>query len=162
MMLQYLVPWTHSFSIRQQDDSPLTSVHRRINRLLGGFFQDFDIQPPEAIQFQFRPRIEATETETEVKVVAELPGIDRNDIEVTLQENTLTISGRKKSEQEQKSEGEVHHQGSLESFRRVIGLPDNLDTDKTSAELDNGLLTIKLAKLPEAKPEVKKIEVKSK
>lgn len=108
------------------------------------------------------PALDVKETEKELVVKADLPGIDEKDVQLTLQDGVLSIRGEKKSER--KDERENYHlvERSYGSFQRAIRLPDTVDEDKVEARFDKGVLTVTLPKRPEMVKAQKKIEIKSK
>lgn len=108
----------------------------------------------------FSPPLDLIDGESEVTVRAELPGLEKDQIQVSVVGNTLTIKGEKKSETENKKGDYYRRECSYGSFQRVIELPDNVDTAKTDASFKNGILEIRLAKKEDVKP--KQIEVKVK
>jgi HSP20 family protein len=104
------------------------------------------------------PNVEVSETDKEVKVTAELPGLEQKDVAVELANGMLTISGEKKSETEDKERRfSERYYG---RFERRIPV-DDIETDKVDASFHNGVLTVKLPKSPTAKEKVKKIAIKS-
>jgi len=106
------------------------------------------------------PRVDIVETEKDIKVSAEIPGMDEKDIRVQLNGDVLTISGEKSSEHEEK-EGQYHRmERTYGSFRRDLQLPTDVDGDKVEAVFSRGVLTITLPKPTETLSKVKKIEVK--
>ncbi|MBF6614163.1 MAG: Hsp20/alpha crystallin family protein [Chloroflexi bacterium] len=109
----------------------------------------------------FNPAIDIREGNNEYTVTAELPGINPDDVEIYLQEGTLVLKGEKKFERENREEGYHRMERSYGSFRRAIRLPDNVDAERIDASFNNGLLTLTLPKLPEVKPETRRIPVKS-
>lgn len=104
------------------------------------------------------PPLDVSETDSEVVVRVETPGIAAKDLDITITGNLLSISGAKEEKEEQKGETYYLCERRFGSFRRVVELPDTADPDKVSAEADNGVVTIRIAKKPGAKP--RSIEVK--
>lgn len=139
-------------------DSPFRSLHREMNRVFEDFFRDFDLAP--ALAGGEVPKIDVSETETEVLVSAELPGIDEKDVEVSLSQGVLTIKGEKKLEKEQKEKNFHRVERSYGSFQRSIPLPCDVEEDKADAAFKQGVLTVKLPKTKAAQ-QSKKIAVKS-
>lgn len=94
------------------------------------------------------PRIDVSESDKKVTVIADLPGLSKDDIEVVAEKNTLTISGHKTEESVRKGENQriVVSERRSGSFRRVIQLPDGLKNDVISAEFKNGVLTVEIPK----------------
>jgi HSP20 family protein len=98
------------------------------------------------------PPVEVTENEKDLKITAELPGLAEKDIEVTFENDVLTISGEKKEEREEKNDRQYHMvERTYGSFRRSFTLPSNVDASKVVAEFKNGVLSIQLPKMAEEK-----------
>ncbi|MFX1376314.1 MAG: Hsp20/alpha crystallin family protein [Promethearchaeota archaeon] len=94
-------------------------------------------------------------------ISAELPGLDKGDIEITLQEGKLEIKGEIKEEKKEEKEGKlVRREYRSSSYYRAFSLPENIDNDKVDANLDKGVLTIKIPKVEPPEPKKKKIEIK--
>ncbi len=109
------------------------------------------------------PRIELSDTDEAVTVSAELPGIDPQEIEVSVsREGYLTISGEKKNKTEFKNKGYYFSERSYGLVERTVSLPPMIDPDKTEAEFEKGVLKIVIPKLPEENKKTKKVEIKSK
>ncbi len=106
------------------------------------------------------PAWDVKETEKELLIKADLPGIDEKDIHLTINDGVLSLRGEKKIER--KDEHENYHlmERSYGSFQRSIRLPATVDQDKAEAQFDKGVLTITLPKRPETVKEQKKIEIK--
>ena len=100
-----------------------------------------------------------TETDKEVKVCAEIPGVDAKDIDVTVEDGTLMIKGEKKYEQQEKEKGQYRMERSYGFFERSIRLPTDVDESKAKAEFKKGVLRLTLPKRPGAQPRRKKIPV---
>ncbi len=126
--------------------------------------QDFWMRPLEgwgAWGEEFIPRVDVKEEEKEVIVSAELPGIEQKDIDVTVTNDSVRISGEKKQEEEEEKKGYYRRETSYGSFERVIDLPTEVDEGKAEAKFSNGVLTIRLPKSEEAQAKHKKIKIKS-
>lgn len=114
---------------------------------------------PKALRAEgWIPAIDVSETDTEVVIRAEIPGIPARDLDISVSGNTLTIAGQKEESSEKKEENFYHCERRFGSFRRSIDLPETVDADKVTAESDNGVVTIHVAKKPGVKP--KHVEVK--
>lgn len=127
---------------------------RFFNRLL-----DTDILPSEEVS-QVHPLINVSEDEDKFMISAELPGMDKGDIDITFKEGVLTISGEKKSQGEKSGENYFRRERSFGKFCRAVNLRTPVKEDKISAEYKNGVLNITVPKAEEVKP--RKIEVKVK
>jgi HSP20 family protein len=98
------------------------------------------------------PALDVIDSETEVTIKAEVPGMAAKDVNVSVIGNTLTLSGEKDESKEEKGENFYVSERRFGSFRRSIELPEGIDADKIAAEQSNGVLTIKIPKLRTAKP----------
>lgn len=110
----------------------------------------------------FNPRLNVAESEKEIEVTVELPGIDEEDVEITISQDVLTIKGEKKQEQEESEGGFYRMERRYGSFCRSIELPAGVvDTDEAQASYKNGVLTVLFPKLEEAQGTTKRIAVKA-
>ncbi len=105
------------------------------------------------------PTVDLYEEKDDIVVKAELPGLEKEDIEVNLSDNRLTIRGEKKQEEEVKRENYYRSERSYGSFSRTLELPREVQTDKVKAAFKNGILEIRLPKTEEAKKKETKIKV---
>ncbi len=162
-MLRYLIPWTRGATRLAQRREPTDlfgQLHRDIDRLFDEVWRGFDV-PGFAADGRLTPRIDLAETDKEIEVTAELPGLDEKDVEVTLADGLLTIKGEKKSERTEEGKDIYVSERSYGSFQRVVQLPQGVDTDKVAADFSKGVLTVKVLKLPELQANSKKIEIRS-
>jgi HSP20 family protein len=124
-----------------------------MDRLFDDFFSNFGLTPfnegwrefSEGWR-EFSPSVDISENDKEIKVSAELPGLDDDDIQVTLDRDLLTISGEKKEEKEDKRQNYYRLERSYGSFRRSLRLPAEVEADKIEATFKNGVLKITLPK----------------
>lgn len=109
------------------------------------------------------PKPDVIDKEDEVKLVAELPGMEEKDIDVQLTDSTLTVSGEKREETEEgDKEGDYYVcERRCGSFSRTIRLPDGIDRDRIDATFRNGVFTVHLPKTPEARQPRRKIEIRA-
>lgn len=115
---------------------------------------------PVATPATLAPRMDYHETDTELRVAAELPGLDEKDITVSLEEGVLTIKGERAEEtKEENDEGFSHVETFRGSFHRALRLNAEVDEDGVTAAYKNGVLTVTLPKVPEAEPEIRTIPV---
>ena len=132
----------------------LAGVREEMNRLLDGMF----LRPfaaPAMLETgdgsAWIPAIDLSETDTEIQVRAELPGVAPQDVDVSVSGERLVISGEKKSAKETKGNGWVHRESACGAFSRTLTLPDSVDPAKVTAKCDNGVLVITLVKQPSSK-----------
>ena len=109
----------------------------------------------------FAPPVDVYEDEHNVTLKIEVPGIEEKDIDVRVENNTLTVHGERKLEKEEKEENYLRVERQYGSFTRTFTLPSTVDTDQIQADYDKGVLKIKLAKKAEAKPKQIKVNVSS-
>ncbi len=129
----------------------LADFRNEMNRLFEGFFSRPMPMPSwfETIEpGQWLPTVDMTESDTQIKVRAELPGIDPQDVDVSVSEDRLVISGEKKSAAESTGDGWTHRESHYGSFSRTIPLPEAVDPTKVTARYDKGVLTVELTKSP--------------
>jgi|Deesub1362A_J573_1020465.scaffolds.fasta_scaffold02128_11 HSP20 family protein len=161
MTLKALNPFKKSVPIRRESENPFSLLRRELDHLFDEFMRDFEIDSFFDRRGRvFTPKIDVTENDKEIKVTAELPGIDEKDIEVTLNRDSLTIKGEKREEKEDKGRDYYRMERTYGSFCRTIPLPVEVETDKAEAYYKKGVLTVRIPKSPEAIEETKKIEVK--
>src|SRR5258707_9336597 len=107
----------------------------------------------------FAPPVDVYEDEHNITLKIEVPGIDEKDIDVRIENNTLTVHGERKFEKEEKEENYRRVERQYGSFTRSFTLPTTVDPDKVQADYDKGVLKVKLAKKAEAKPKQIKVNV---
>jgi HSP20 family protein len=107
------------------------------------------------------PSLEVSEDERQIVATAELPGIDEKDVEVTLDDNVLTIKGEKKAEREEKDEKKSYHlvERSYGAFRRSLALDADVDAANVKATFDKGVLKVVLPKTPQQQAKTTKIQI---
>jgi HSP20 family protein len=148
---------------RREEEESVYSLWQDMNRLFDDFFEDFDAAPLSRTSLgAFSPSINVTESDSDIQVTAELPGVDEEDIDVTITRDMLTIQGEKKEETEDEGKNYYRAERSYGSFRRTVSLPGEVvDTDQAEATYKNGLLTIILPKREESSKASKRIEVQA-
>ena len=108
----------------------------------------------------WRPVADISETDQEYLVKAELPGINKEDVKIALQDGVLTISGERKVEEEQTDQNRIRIERFYGSFSRSFALPDNVDTANVRAESKDGVLLVHIPKKAQSKPQPITIDVK--
>jgi HSP20 family protein len=105
------------------------------------------------------PSVDIMEDKSDIVVKAELPGVKKEDIDITLTDDTITISGEKKKEEEVKKKDYYHYESSYGSFCRTFSLPSEVQTDKAKTKIKDGVLEIRIPKTEEAKKKEVKVKV---
>lgn len=136
---------------------PLREMETALGRLEKAFGV-WPVTPQPLATAEWAPAVDITEDDKEYTVKAELPDVKKEDIKVTVQENTLSISGERKSEKEEKGKRYHRIERSYGCFERSFTLPDDADAKKITSEYHDGMLTVHMAKNPTATE--KSIEVK--
>ena len=152
MRLRSLIPSRDGGALMRPDFG-LFGLHREIDRLFSEFAQGVG---PNGAQ-NIVPNIEISETDKAIEVTAEMPGLERKDVDISIEDDTLTIRGEKRVE-EKDDKNVQHSERSYGVFLRVLQLPAGIDPSSVQATMSNGVLKIVIPK--PAKPEPKKIEVK--
>ena len=135
-----------------------STLQDRMNRL----FRDSYGDNQEALTTTtFAPAVDVYEDEHKVALKIEVPGIEEKDIDVRVENNTLTVHGERKIEKEEKEENYRRVERQYGSFTRTFTLPQTVDTENVSATYDKGVLKITLPKKAEAKPKQVKVNVSS-
>jgi len=135
------------------------TLQDRMNRL---FRDSFGPEGQEALTTStFAPLVDVYEDEHNITLKIEVPGIDEKDIDVRIENHTLTVHGERKFEKEEKEENFRRVERQYGSFTRSFTLPNTVDPDQVQANYDKGVLKVKLAKKAEAKPKQIKVNVGS-
>ena len=137
-------------------DSP--TLQDRVNRI---FRESFSPEhPDEALTTSnFAPPVDVYEDEHNITLKIEVPGIDEKDINVSIENNTLTVHGERRFEKDEKEENFHRVERMYGSFTRSFSLPNTVDPEQVSAHYEKGVLKIRLAKKAEAKPKLIKVNV---
>jgi HSP20 family protein len=143
---------------------PLSSLRKEMDELFESWTKDFGFPQVARPGTGLWPRMNVCETDKEMQITAELPGVDQKDIDITLINGDLVIKGEKKAEFDEKKDerGRSYHriERSFGSFQRRLTLPYNVDADKVQATFSDGVLTLTVPKPPEVQKAAKKIEIK--
>ena len=142
--------------VRYRPITGMFNLRDEMNRLFDGFYRGV---PDVNERFtDYGPDVDIVETDNDVRVSVEAPGIDQKDIKVSVRENILTLKGEKQREQEVENTSYHLSERCFGSFERSFTLPTNIQADKVTATYTHGVLNITLPKAEEAKP--KEIAVK--
>jgi HSP20 family protein len=127
-------------------------------RELANFFENWDVSGKEQLAAgTFVPAVDVYEDEHNLVLKMEIPGVNDEDLKVSLENNTLTVSGERKFEKEEKEENFHRIERRYGAFTRTFRLPSTVDPDKAEANYDKGILKLTLAKRAEAKPKTIKV-----
>jgi HSP20 family protein len=154
MRLKSLVPFREPGQLVRPDFG-LFGLHREIDRLFNEFAQHVGLNRTLT---NIIPSIDVCETDKAIEVSAEMPGLERKDVEISIEDDTLTIRGEKKVEEERKDKNVQLSERSYGVFYRVLQLPPGVDPSNVQATMSNGVLKLTIPK--PAKSEPNKIEVK--
>lgn len=138
-------------------NSDVWGLQSGINRLFDAFMSPLDTTETKAIM---APKLDVAELKDKFEIKAELPGMEEKDIDLSVEDGLLTISGEKKEEKEEKDKGYYLKECSYGTFSRSVRLPDNIADDKIEAKFKKGVLTIDLPKKAAAQPKSRKISIK--
>ncbi len=123
------------------------------------FFDDFPTRDFGFVD-NFHPRIDISEDEKKVYVEAEIPGVTKKDLKISVQDNILTISGEKKKVEEKKDKNYYRAERIFGSFTRSFTLPEDVDVEKIDAKFEDGILNISIDKLAQKPVTEKVIDIK--
>jgi HSP20 family protein len=161
MAMRDLIPWRRErLPVRREAQDPFLAFRQEMDRMFDEFATGSMLAPFGKEWAAFEPRVDVVETDQEVQVTAELPGLDAEDVDLTLSHNVLTIKGEKKHEHEEKGENYYRAERSYGSFQRSLALPQGVEMDAAQAAFDKGVLTVTFPKT--AAEASQKIAVKSK
>ena len=170
MPITDLIPWKKKqpdqdetggeLELRQD---PFVAMQQQMNRTFDEFFDRPGLEPFGAFGEGwdvFSPRVDVVDTEKEIKVSVELPGMEEKDIDVALTQHSLTISGEKRHEKEEKGHNYLRSERSYGAFKRSIPLSSEVDGGKADAAFRNGVLTVTLPRKEKAETR-KRIAIKA-
>ncbi len=148
-----------SFQVRRRNElvDPFRGMNELAERLWHGF--PFGEIAEKEFETEFMPNVDISETDKQVTVKAELPGIAREDIDISLDENYLIIKGEKKQEKEETGKHFHRLERTFGSFYRSLRLPTLVEKDKIDATFKDGVLTVVLPKSEEAKKKITHVTV---
>lgn len=147
----------------QRDGDIFSSLHNEIDRVFDRFGTDRGWPFGELMKNggKLSPSMNVSETDKEIEVSVELPGVEENEIDVSLADDILIIKGEKKQKEEKSEDDYKIVECSYGAFERSMRLPCEVQAEKINANFKNGILQITLPKAPEAETKTKKIAVKS-
>ena len=162
MQIKDLIPWARKDGApdaKSSEDNPIATLQREMNHVFENFWNRVG-------QFEWpwgsdEAKSDMVETDKAIEVSIELPGMEMKDIEVTVNDDMLTVKGEKKIERQVEKKGYYLSERSYGAIHRTIPLPPGVDGEKAQASFKNGVLTIRLPQTPEAQAKIKRIDVKN-
>lgn len=131
--------------------------------LMQDFFKDldplFDNRPLLRGGFDYQPRMDLKETEHEVRIFLDTPGMEKKDIDISVEGDILVMKGKRTDENRTTEKGYIHMERFYGSFERRVRLPENVERDNIKADYKNGTLEVTVPKAKAEKPEAKKIKI---
>lgn len=169
MSVRDLIPWGRNnqapANYGRGDQRPFSVLHREMNRMFDDVFRGFDARFPtfgSPLSFQQGwPRIDVSETDSEVRITAEMPGMEEKDIELLLDGDVLTIRGEKRSEADENGKDRQFSERFYGRFERCLSLNAEIDKDKVDASFKSGVLTITVPKTETPQTSAKRITIRS-
>jgi HSP20 family protein len=180
MTLKEMVPWRWG-GLRRWDDEDrpfesflreMDSLHKDMDRLFEDFWRGSGRHSPMTTHWpsmmatpwahgEVTPRVDETEDEKAFHIQVELPGMDKEDVDITMANGLLTIRGEKKREEEEKGKDFYRKERSFGAFRRSLPIPADVDESKIDASFTKGVLYIELPKTEEARKKITHIDIKA-
>lgn len=159
-----LIPWGRARTPQRYDDprreeaGPFLSLHRDMNRLFDDAFRGFGFADLVRGDAGFSwPQVEVTDFEKELRVTADLPGLEEKDVDIRIEDGVLSLKGEKHAEFNDKDRR--YSERYYGQFERRIALPAEIDDERARATFKNGVLTITLPKTERARANVKRIAI---
>lgn len=159
MSLKSLLPIGRDSAPARREFSPFGTLQREIDRLFEDFGRGFPSFGNGSVGQALVPSMDVTETDKQIEITAELPGLEEKDVKVNLADGVLTISGEKKAETEEKDKNYRMVERSYGAFSRSLALPDGVDPNAVKATLTKGVLKVSIPKPTPA--QVKSVEIKT-
>jgi HSP20 family protein len=155
MALKSLIPGGTERSAARSASNPFFALQHEIDRLFEGLARNFAGFPSGDVM----PNMDLSETDEEIEITAELPGLEEKDIQLNVADNVLTIRGEKKNEREETQKDYHMVERSYGSFTRSVQLPDGVNPDNIKAVIAKGVLKVTVPK--PAPSQSKKIDIKT-
>ncbi|HEX2966296.1 MAG TPA: Hsp20/alpha crystallin family protein [Syntrophorhabdaceae bacterium] len=148
-----------SVATRFDEWNPFLMLRSEMDRLFDSYFRGSELERFGG-PMGFQPKVNIADSEKDITVSVEIPGMDEKDIELALTKDALTIKGEKREEKEDKGKNYHRMERTYGSFSRTLPLPVEINTDKAEAAYKKGVLTIVLPKTDKAVKETKKIPIR--
>lgn len=167
MSLRDFIPWSRQENRlpavvnaepeRDRTTHPLMSLHRDVNRLFDDLWRGLPSSPTTLGHVINYPRIELSETDKDIRVTAELPGMDESHVDLSIADGVLVLRGEKNAEYDDQDRG--YSERSYGRFERRIHLPKGIEPDQASASFRNGLLSITIPRKAGGDDSVRRIAI---
>lgn len=157
MNLKSLIPIGRQRGVARTDN-PFLSLQQEIDRLFEDFTRGFPALGA-GVSGALVPTMDVSETDKEIEITAELPGLEEKDVQINVADNVLTIRGEKKAKKDEKDKNYRLVERSYGSFERSLELPKGVNIDAIKATIDKGVLKVTVPKPVPA--QTRKIEVKA-
>lgn len=142
-------------------------MQQEMDRMLSGFLDDTWMTRPgrtnnpwfgDFSASRFSPSVDVTDEKTHLRITAEMPGMDKDDVEIEVHDGALMLKGEKRAEEKSEEHGYYRTERSFGAFQRVIPLPDDVDGTKAEAHFEKGVLTVRM---PKVEPrQARKVEIR--
>lgn len=153
-----IIPWRNRNNV-WDSFRELEALQDEMNRLFNGSLGRWDNRQYGLLEGAWSPKVDVYDSKDNILVKADIPGMKKEDIDVSVHGDTLVIKGEKKIETEDKEKGSVKTERYYGSFNRALTLPTQVDTSKVSAAYKDGVLELTMPKKEEAKPKQINIDV---
>lgn len=169
-MVKNLIPWKkrkHEVEVLKPNDDPTYHLTRGMADLVHALFRPFDevrtsgLLHPVRTGWNRLPSVDVVETDEAVTVTADLPGLEEKDVDVLIDDHSLTLKGERREERTTKHGNTHRTERTFGSFYRTVPLPDGIDRDRVEATFKRGVLRVHIAKHPGARSSVRRIPVKA-
>ena len=154
MNTKSVIPVGTQGAVTRRESNPFAFLQQEIDRLFEGVTRNIP-----GLATTTMPTMDVSETDKVIEITAELPGLEKKDVELNVADNLLTIRGEKKNEREEKNKDYHLVERSYGSFSRSVELPAGVKTEDITAKIANGVLTVTVQK--PAPKQTKQIEIKS-
>ncbi len=147
-----LVKWTPITT------KPMVNVFNSMDRIFDEFFRNNNVR--ENNSNNWLPAFDVHETDKEYLIKADLPGVGKKDVNISLKEQVLTVSGKRKNQFDDESQNRIYREANYGQFNRSFRLTEDVNPDDIKAKFKNGVLTLSIPRVELIEPEVKQIPVK--
>jgi HSP20 family protein len=135
--------------VRWDSNREVDSLQSEVNRLFDTFFGG---RPSNGARQRWVPAMDLVETDDHLVLKADLPGLERDDVNIEVKDGVLAVSGERKSEHEERADGYYRVERAFGGFSRSLSLPEHVDAERINASFDKGVLEVRIPKPEERKP----------